>query len=190
MRREGDTFDGVLVTERRDGPSDERRDALLDGRRNGLPEDVPPEGLPDLLAAARAGVLDLLAGLPRQPRTLRLAVGPVTIELDWPEGPAPPSPSPAPAPAPAGAPRDEETVPLVAPSVGVFYRAPEPGAPPFVAEGDTVVPGQKVGLIEAMKLMIPVEADRHGRIVACLQPDGTAVEYGHPLFAVAPAQGG
>ncbi|MEV5322771.1 biotin/lipoyl-containing protein [Nonomuraea sp. NPDC052634] len=159
----------------------------------------------ELLGAAQAGVLDLLNGLSRQPRTLRLAVGPVTIELDWSEGQAPAAPPPAAAlptaPAQAGhasqvepagqsTPPEEETVTLAAPSVGVFYRAPEPGAPPFVAEGDTVVPGQKVGLIEAMKLMIPVEADRKGRIAACLQPDGMAVEYGQPLFAVVPDEGG
>jgi acetyl-CoA carboxylase biotin carboxyl carrier protein len=66
----------------------------------------------------------------------------------------------------------------------VFYRAPQPGAPAFVSEGDLVAPGQQVAIIEAMKLMIPVEADRVGRISAVLVSDGQPVEYGQPLFAL------
>jgi len=68
--------------------------------------------------------------------------------------------------------------------VGVFYRAPQPGAAPFVTEGDYITLGQQVAIIEAMKLMIPVEADRTGRITSVLVPDGESVEYGQPLFAV------
>ena len=76
-----------------------------------------------------------------------------------------------------------------APSVGVFYRAPEPGAPPFVGEGDTVRPGQQVAIVEAMKLMLPVEADRAGRVVEVLKRDGEPVEYGEVLFVLAPDDG-
>jgi len=74
---------------------------------------------------------------------------------------------------------------LSAPTVGVFYRASEPGAAPFVDTGDLISPGQQVGIVEAMKLMIPVEADRGGRVVDVLCADATAVEFGAPLFAVA-----
>ena len=74
---------------------------------------------------------------------------------------------------------------LTAPTVGVFYRAPEPGAAPFVDIGELVAPGQQVGIVEAMKLMIPVEADRSGRLVEVLCTDATAVEFGAPLFALA-----
>ncbi|WP_018636950.1 acetyl-CoA carboxylase biotin carboxyl carrier protein [Parafrankia elaeagni] len=69
-------------------------------------------------------------------------------------------------------------------TVGVFYHAPEPGADPFVRAGDTVVPGQQVGIIEAMKLMIPVEAERGGRVREILVADASPVEYGQPLLTL------
>jgi acetyl-CoA carboxylase biotin carboxyl carrier protein len=75
-----------------------------------------------------------------------------------------------------------DTFPLCAGTVGTFYRAPEPGAAPFVAEGDTVRPGQQVAIIEAMKLMIPVEAERAGEVVEFLVADRAPVEYGQPLM--------
>jgi acetyl-CoA carboxylase biotin carboxyl carrier protein len=74
---------------------------------------------------------------------------------------------------------------LTAPTVGVFYRSPEPGAAPFVDTGDLVSPGQQIGIVEAMKLMIPVEAEHGGRVVEVLCADATAVEFGAPLFALA-----
>jgi acetyl-CoA carboxylase biotin carboxyl carrier protein len=74
---------------------------------------------------------------------------------------------------------------VCAPSVGVFYRAPEPGAKPFVNEGDVIRPGQQVAIIEAMKLMLPVEAQRPGRVLEVLKADGAPVEYGEPLFVLA-----
>ena len=77
-----------------------------------------------------------------------------------------------------------DTFPLCAGTVGTFYRAPEPGAAPFVAEGDRVESGQQVAVIEAMKLMIPVEADRAGVVVEFLVADRAPVEYGQPLMLV------
>jgi acetyl-CoA carboxylase biotin carboxyl carrier protein len=72
-----------------------------------------------------------------------------------------------------------------APLVGVFYQAPAPGERPFVAVGDHVKVGQQVGLIEAMKMMVPVESEVAGRITEILVADGEAVEYDRPLVAVA-----
>ncbi|GAA2208730.1 hypothetical protein GCM10009850_041880 [Nonomuraea monospora] len=80
----------------------------------------------------------------------------------------------------------EELRHVCAPMVGTFYWAPEPGAAPFVAVGDTVEKGQQVGIVEAMKLMNPIEADVSGEVVEILVPDGTPVEYGQKLIAVAP----
>jgi acetyl-CoA carboxylase biotin carboxyl carrier protein len=104
-----------------------------------------------------------------------------------PPPPGAPPPRPVPAPEPAretGQPDDTEAdaAYLSAPAVGVFYRAPEPGAEPFVAEGDTVSAGQQVAIVEAMKLMIPVEADQPGRIAKVLKDNGEPVEYGERLF--------
>ncbi|MGR7000449.1 acetyl-CoA carboxylase biotin carboxyl carrier protein [Yinghuangia aomiensis] len=73
-----------------------------------------------------------------------------------------------------------------APTVGVFYHAPEPGAAPFVRVGDVVAPGRQVGIVEVMKLMIPVEAERAGRITGVLVGNGDQVEYGDPLFSLEP----
>ncbi len=78
---------------------------------------------------------------------------------------------------------------ICAPTVGVFYRAPEPSAAPFVSPGDTVVSGQQIGIVEAMKLMIPVEADRAGRIREILPENGASVEYGERLFTLLPEHG-
>ncbi|KJE21921.1 biotin carboxyl carrier protein [Frankia torreyi] len=89
-------------------------------------------------------------------------------------------------PSEPAAPEEAGTFPLGSPSVGMFYRAPEPGKPPFVAEGDTVRAGQQVAIVEAMKLMIPIEAERAGRVVRILVEDATAIEHGQPLFLLAP----
>jgi acetyl-CoA carboxylase biotin carboxyl carrier protein len=74
---------------------------------------------------------------------------------------------------------------VCAPSVGTFYRSPEPGAPPFVTEGDLVQSGQQIAIVEAMKLMLPVEAARAGRVTRVLKTDGEPVEYGEPLIELA-----
>jgi len=71
-----------------------------------------------------------------------------------------------------------------APMVGTFYRAPGPGEAPFVTEGAIVEPGQQIGILEAMKLMNPVEADRRGRVTEILVTDGTPVEYDQRLLVL------
>ena len=73
---------------------------------------------------------------------------------------------------------------VCAPTVGVFYRAPEPGAKPFVAEGDMVSAGDQVAIVEAMKLFLPVEADQSGRVGRFLVADGSSVEFGERLIAI------
>jgi acetyl-CoA carboxylase biotin carboxyl carrier protein len=102
--------------------------------------------------------------------------------------PAPPAPAagPAAAPPPAAA----ESAPQVdghlvkSPMVGTFYRASSPGAKPFVEVGDTVKAGQTVCIIEAMKLLNEIEADRDGVVKAILVENGQPVEYGEPLLAI------
>lgn len=73
---------------------------------------------------------------------------------------------------------------ILAPTLGVFYRAPEPGAAPFVDIGDEVEPEQPVGLIEVMKLFSTVQAGVRGRIVEILIENGQMVEYNQPIFRV------
>src|SRR4051812_39641989 len=71
---------------------------------------------------------------------------------------------------------------ITAPMIGTFYTAATPGAQPFVAEGDEVYVGQTIGIIEAMKIMNEIAADRAGVVEAILVGNGQPVEYGSPLF--------
>jgi acetyl-CoA carboxylase biotin carboxyl carrier protein len=70
------------------------------------------------------------------------------------------------------------------PMVGTFYRAPAPGAEPFVEEGQTVVVGQTVCIVEAMKLMNEIGSDFNGVIRKVLIDNAHPVEYGQPLFLI------
>jgi acetyl-CoA carboxylase biotin carboxyl carrier protein len=72
---------------------------------------------------------------------------------------------------------------ICAPMIGTFYHAPEPGSAAFVRPGDVVEAGQQVGILEVMKLMAPVEADRRCRVVEFLVPDAAPVEHGQPLIS-------
>ncbi|MFX1673318.1 acetyl-CoA carboxylase biotin carboxyl carrier protein [Paraburkholderia sp. A2WS-5] len=97
----------------------------------------------------------------------------------------------APAPAPeagapaAAAPALPQGHVVTSPMVGTFYRAPSPGADPFVQVGDTVKEGQTLCIIEAMKLLNEIESDAAGVVKEILVENGQAVEYGQPLFVIA-----
>ncbi len=73
---------------------------------------------------------------------------------------------------------------IKSPIVGTFYEAASPGAPAFVKEGDTVVVGQVLCIVEAMKLMNEIESEAAGQIVKVLVANGQPVEYGQPLFRI------
>jgi acetyl-CoA carboxylase biotin carboxyl carrier protein len=140
-----------------------------------------------VLDRVRQSAAELLARLEHPPRTLHLRAGDVAISIDWPE-PGTAAPAPVPRTADDAAAGGEGRRTVTAQAVGVFYRAPEPGADPFVGEGDLIRPGQQLAIIEAMKLMIPVRSELDGRIVEILKKDGEPVEYGEPLFALAAAE--
>jgi acetyl-CoA carboxylase biotin carboxyl carrier protein len=85
----------------------------------------------------------------------------------------------------AGAPEPEENiVDIVAPLVGVFYRAPAPDAPPFVEVGDHIEVGTEVGLIEAMKVFNPIPSEVAGEVVAIPAENGKLVQKGEVLVKV------
>jgi acetyl-CoA carboxylase biotin carboxyl carrier protein len=71
---------------------------------------------------------------------------------------------------------------ITSPMVGTFYRRSSPGVEEFVKVGDAVSEGQTLCIIEAMKVMNEIKADRAGTVVAVLAEDGTPVQYGDPLF--------
>ena len=81
---------------------------------------------------------------------------------------------------------DENLVEIKSPMVGTFYRAPSPGAKPYVQAGERVDPGQIVCIIEAMKLMNEIESDVSGTIVKMLVENAQPVEFGQTLFLVSP----
>ncbi|ABM43751.1 MULTISPECIES: acetyl-CoA carboxylase biotin carboxyl carrier protein [Diaphorobacter] len=70
------------------------------------------------------------------------------------------------------------------PMVGTFYRASSPGAKPFVEVGSKVKEGDTVCIVEAMKILNEIEADKSGTVTRILGENGQAVEYGQPLFVI------
>jgi acetyl-CoA carboxylase biotin carboxyl carrier protein len=76
--------------------------------------------------------------------------------------------------------------PVTSPMVGTFYYAASPKDPPYVQEGDTIQPGDRVGIVEAMKMMNEIESEVAGRIARILVKNGQPVEYGQALMIVEP----
>lgn len=97
-----------------------------------------------------------------------------------------PTPQPTAAPESAGdASSDEPSGHAVkSPMVGTFYTAPAPGSPPFVSVGQKVAAGDVLCIIEAMKMMNQIEADKAGTIGAILVDDGEPVEFDQPLVTI------
>jgi acetyl-CoA carboxylase biotin carboxyl carrier protein len=74
--------------------------------------------------------------------------------------------------------------PVKSPMVGTFYRSANPGAKPFAEVGDAIKEGQPICIIEAMKIMNEIEADKSGTVKRILCENGQAVEFGQPLFII------
>ena len=87
----------------------------------------------------------------------------------------------------AGEPAPAAGLRVTAPSVGLFWRSPKPGAPPFVEVGDEVRPDDTVCIVEVMKLMNHVRAGVAGTVRAVHPENGQMVEHGDPLFTIEPA---
>ncbi|MDG4800538.1 acetyl-CoA carboxylase biotin carboxyl carrier protein [Micromonospora sp. WMMD980] len=152
------------------------------------------DGAEQVLDGLRRQAHRLVADLAGPVRRVRLRSGDAALEVEWHD----PVPAPRAQTSPSGEPvarTDPEAVPAAdrptvrSPVVGTFYRAPEPGAAPFVAVGDLVRPGQVIGIVEAMKLMNEVTAGQAGRVVEVLVTDGKPVEYDQPLIALDPVTG-
>lgn len=101
------------------------------------------------------------------------------------------TPAAAPSTAPAASPNSETTAPALpaghtveSPMVGTFYRAPSPGAKPFVEVGQSVKAGDTLCIIEAMKMLNQIQADKAGTVAAILVENEQPVEYGQPLFII------
>jgi acetyl-CoA carboxylase biotin carboxyl carrier protein len=102
------------------------------------------------------------------------------------------APAPTPPPSTAAAPAAAAPTPppanaghtLHSPMVGTFYRSPSPSSPVFVEVGQTVKVGDIVCIVEAMKMMNQIEADKAGTISAVLVENGQPVEFDQPLFSI------
>lgn len=97
---------------------------------------------------------------------------------------AAPAPVPAEAEAPVAAAEEISGHKVCSPIVGSFYRASTPGAKPFCEKGQTVAEGDTLCIIEAMKMMNQIEADKAGVIKEILVDNGQPVEFGQPLFII------
>ena len=111
----------------------------------------------------------------------------VTFPAAAPVASAAPPPAAGEAPVLEPASEDVDLAIVKSPIVGTFYRASEPGAPPFVETGQSVRKGQVLCIIEAMKLMNEINAECDGEIVKTYVENGQAVQYGERLFAIRPS---
>ena len=113
-----------------------------------------------------------------------------TVAVAAPAVAAAPVVAAAPTAAPAAAEAAPAAEPVVegktvtSPMVGTFYRAPNPGAEPFVKVGDHVEAGQTLGIIEAMKLLNEIEAETSGTVKEICVENAQPVEFGQPLFII------
>jgi acetyl-CoA carboxylase biotin carboxyl carrier protein len=167
--------------------------------------EIDPKVLKELLEAFEASDWDELSLTLADGDSLHLSRDPDSAGL-LPAAPAPPAPpaapgpsvgSSGPAPAPAGAapeptstpPADAAAatgVPVASTTVGIFWVAPAPGAPPFVEVGSRVGAGDTVGIVEVMKLMNHIPAGVEGVVTAVLVGNGEPVEFGQPLVMIDP----
>jgi acetyl-CoA carboxylase biotin carboxyl carrier protein len=144
----------------------------------------------DLVQESGIGEIEITEG-EEKVRISRQAPGGAPVLMAAPNMPYAPVPGtggpsggmPAAAPA-APAPAEPKGHQLKSPMVGTFYRAPSPGAPPFVEVGQQVTKGQTLCIIEAMKLLNEIESDASGTVKSILVENGQPVEYGQPLFTI------
>ncbi|NVE94453.1 acetyl-CoA carboxylase biotin carboxyl carrier protein [Altererythrobacter lutimaris] len=115
--------------------------------------------------------------------------GGVAVAAPAPVAAAPAAPAAAPTPAPAPAAEDTGSAEapagaILSPMVGTVYLAPEPGADNFVQIGDSVKEGDTLLIVEAMKVMNPITADKSGKVTAILVENAQPVEFDQPLVAI------
>lgn len=160
-----------------------------------MTEDNTTARAEEILRALRVALVDVLEAVTAAPTSVRLRLGGAELDVSWhdlsrPALPTVPADGPAePVTSPPGAPADAVHA-VRSPLVGTFYRAGEPGSAPFVEVGDVVTCGQQLAIIEAMKLMNAIEADRDGRVVEFPVADGSPVEFDQPLVLIEPMRSG
>jgi len=144
----------------------------------------------ELVESSGIAELEIQEGEERVRITRALAAGGAVASAASAAAPVHVSAAPVPAPAlpaaeAAAPPEEPEGHLLRSPMVGTFYRAASPGAKPFVEVGDSVQVGDTLCIIEAMKLMNEIEADKAGVVKQVLAENGQPVEFGQPLVVIA-----
>ncbi|QXJ21516.1 acetyl-CoA carboxylase biotin carboxyl carrier protein subunit [Actinomadura graeca] len=166
----------------------------VESAEHARPAAQPPPGH-ESLRLLREEVSHLVKTVPGPVTSVSARLGECVLEVTWaqhaPEAPrtvvAAPAAAVAGVPAagePAAPPVDDTLKRVVAPLVGTFYVAPEPGAPPFVQPGDRIEAGQTIGIVEAMKLMNPVASDWSGEVLQVMVADAEPVEFGQVLVRI------
>ena len=118
-------------------------------------------------------------------KALTMAAAPPQVLQAPPAAPQPPVAAPVAAPVTAEPATASDVHSLRSPMVGTFYRSPAPTSPSFVEVGQSVNVGDIVCIVEAMKMMNQIEADKSGKITAILVENGEPVEFDQPLFTIA-----
>jgi acetyl-CoA carboxylase biotin carboxyl carrier protein len=137
----------------------------------------------DLVQESGIGEIEITEGEEKVRISRQGPAAPAPLVMAAPAAIAVPAGAPVAAAAPA-APEAPKGHTLKSPMVGTFYRAPSPGAPPFVEVGQSVTKGQTLCIIEAMKLLNEIESDASGVVKSILVENGQPVEYGQPLFVI------
>ncbi len=140
----------------------------------------------ELLEESDIGELEIKEG----EESVRISRGTAAPAVAYPMSPAPaPTVPTAPASTPEtetknNAARSVNGHVIKSPMVGTFYRAPSPGSPHFIEIGQHVKPGDVICIVEAMKMMNQIEADKAGTVEAILVEDGEPVEFDQPLITI------
>ncbi|PZS34880.1 MAG: acetyl-CoA carboxylase biotin carboxyl carrier protein subunit [Pseudonocardiales bacterium] len=156
-----------------------------------MTEDNTTAHAEEILRALRVALVGVLEAVPSAPVRVRLSLDGAELDISWRDLTRPALPTvradePAePVTSQLGAPADAVHA-VRSPLVGTFYRASEAGSAPFVEVGDVVTCGQRLAIIEAMKLMNAIEADCDGRVVEFPVADGSPVEFDQPLVLIEP----
>jgi acetyl-CoA carboxylase biotin carboxyl carrier protein len=153
------------------------------GRKSGMNVDTKlVRELADMLAETGLTEIEVEDG-ERKIRVSRGANAALAAAVPAP-APLPAAAAAAPGPAPTETSPDDHAGALKSPMVGTVYLAPEPGADDFVSLGDSVKQGQTVLIVEAMKVMNPINADRAGTVKAILVDNAQPVEFDQPLVVI------
>ena len=148
----------------------------------------------DLLEESNLAEIEIKEGeesvrLSRTPPNLAVHAAPAMIHHAAPAAPAIAMPMHSPSEAATGgSPKPKDDLPaghvVRAPMVGTFYASPSPDKPAFVSIGQAVKAGETLGIIEAMKMFNPIEADVSGTVLAIQCESGQPVEFDQPLFVI------